>query len=60
MSKFEIGAHRRKYLKTEVRFMVRAGGYVMCRVPRCVPFIMTEKEWRKLEPIEEPKKAKQT
>lgn len=29
-------------------FMVRSGGYVMVKRPRCAPFVMTEKEWRKL------------
>lgn len=28
--------------------MTRSGGYVMCRRPRCIPFILTEKEWGKL------------
>ena len=32
----------------KVRFMVRSGGYVMCRRPRLSPFVMTEAEWRRL------------
>lgn len=31
-----------------VVFMARSGGYVMCKRPRCMPFILTEKEWGKL------------
>lgn len=38
----------------KVRFMVRSGGYVMCRRPRRAPYVMTEKEWRKLPAYEEP------
>jgi hypothetical protein len=33
----------------EIRFMVRSGGYVMCRRPRAIPFVLSEKEWNKLE-----------
>ncbi len=25
--------------------MTRSGGYVMCRFPRCVPFVTTEERW---------------
>ena len=32
----------------KVRFMVRSGGYVMCRRPRAMPYVVTEKEWRAL------------
>ncbi len=28
--------------------LVRSGGYMMVRRPRCMPFVMTEKDWRKL------------
>lgn len=31
-----------------IRYMVRSGGYVMVRRPRCVPFVLSEKDWRKL------------
>ncbi|KIQ21562.1 hypothetical protein [Xanthomonas campestris] len=31
-----------------INFMVRSGGYVMCRRPRAAPFVLAEKEWRKL------------
>jgi len=26
--------------------MARADGYVMARRPRCIPFVVTEREWR--------------
>lgn len=28
--------------------MARSGGYVMVKRPRCAPFILSEKDWRKL------------
>lgn len=31
-----------------IRFMVRSGGYVMCRRPGAAPFVLSEKHWRKL------------
>lgn len=33
--------------------MVRSGGYVMCRRPGAKPFVLSEKDWRKLphEPL---------
>jgi len=31
-----------------LRLMARADGYVMCRRPGCVPFIMTERQWNEL------------
>ncbi|MDH2239083.1 hypothetical protein N5K27_22500 [Pigmentiphaga sp. GD03639] len=37
----------------KITFMVRSGGYVMCRRPRCMPFILSEKEWRRLPKTEE-------
>lgn len=37
----------------KVRFMTRSGGYVMARRPRCVPFVMSEKEWNRLPAFEE-------
>jgi hypothetical protein len=36
----------------KVMFMVRSGGYVMVKRPRCAPFVLTEKEWRKLPKVE--------
>lgn len=36
-----------------VRFMVRSGGYVMCRRPHCTPYVLSEKEWRRLPPYED-------
>lgn len=32
----------------KLRFMTRSGGYVMCRRPRCMPYVMSEGDWRKL------------
>lgn len=32
-----------------IRFMCRSGGYVMCRRPRAIPFVLTEKQWMRLE-----------
>lgn len=29
----------------EIRFMAEASGYVMVRRPRCIPFVLTRKEW---------------
>ena len=37
----------------KVRFMARSGGYVMCRRPRCAPFVLSEKEWLKLPAFHE-------
>ncbi len=31
-----------------IRLMARSGGYVMVRKPRCMPFVLSEKEWAKL------------
>lgn len=31
-----------------IRYLTRSGGYVMVRRPRCVPFVMHEKDWAKL------------
>ena len=31
-----------------VRLMARSGGYVMVRRPRCIPFVLTEKEWARM------------
>lgn len=38
-----------------VRFMARSGGYVMCRRPRAMPFVLTEKEWAKMPLYDEAK-----
>lgn len=34
--------------ENRVRLMARSGGYVMVRKPRCMPFVLTEKDWAKL------------
>ena len=52
MSRFAIDMRDRKDLQStgneRIRFMVRSGGFVMCRRPRQKPFVLTEKEWAKL------------
>lgn len=50
MSKFEIAPLVRKDKNGKVTFMCRSGGYVMVRHPRAMPFVLSEKEWRKLQP----------
>jgi hypothetical protein len=32
----------------EIRLMARADGHVMVRRPRCMPFVLTEKQWHNL------------
>lgn len=58
MSKFAIDLRDRKDLQStgneRIRFMVRSGGFVMCRRPRQKPFVLTEKEWAKLPIWEQP------
>ena len=58
MSKFAIDLRDRKDLQSSgnerIRFMVRSGGFVMCRRPRQKPFVLTEKEWGKLPLWEQP------
>lgn len=39
----------------KVRFMARSGGYVMCRRPRCMPFVLSERQWLNLPVFEETK-----
>lgn len=39
-------------LHGRINFMFRSGGYVMCRRPRKAPFVLTEKDWRKLPKVE--------
>lgn len=36
-----------------IRMMARSGGYVMARRPRKMPFVLTEKQWMKLEVFEQ-------
>ena len=31
-----------------IKYMTRSGGYVMARRPRAMPFVLSEKDWRKL------------
>lgn len=32
----------------KITFMVRSGGYVMCKRPRATPFVISEKDWKRL------------
>lgn len=34
-----------------LRFMARSGNYVMARKTRCMPFVLTVKEWEALPPF---------
>jgi len=31
-----------------IMFMVESGGYVMCKRPRCMPFVVSIKAWEKM------------
>lgn len=31
-----------------IHYMVRSGGYVMVRYPRALPFVLSERQWKKL------------
>lgn len=33
-----------------IKAMACADGYVMCRRPGCIPFVLTVKEWDRLPP----------
>ena len=39
----------------KVHYMACSGGYVMVRRPRCMPLVLTEKEWGKWELFAEPR-----
>ncbi|WP_169307286.1 hypothetical protein [Chitiniphilus eburneus] len=52
MSKIEIAPYERQDKISKIVFMCRSGGYVMCRRPRAMPFVLTEKEWRNLDPYQ--------
>lgn len=49
MSKHAINTSDRQDAHGRITFMVRSGGYVMCRRPRSLPFVLSEKQWAKLE-----------
>lgn len=57
MSKSAIDYRDRLDLRStgneRIRFMVRSGGFVMCRRPRQKPFVLSETEWAKLPVWEE-------
>lgn len=38
----------------KVRYMACSGGYIMARRPRCMPFVLSEKEWGKWDLFREP------
>ncbi|UVS93517.1 hypothetical protein [Burkholderia glumae] len=48
MSKLHIDTQPREDHLGKIVFMVRSGGYVMCKRPRCIPFVLTEKRWNAL------------
>jgi hypothetical protein len=31
-----------------LKYMAHASGYVMVRLPKCLPFVLSEKDWRAL------------
>ncbi|MBC8642964.1 hypothetical protein IAG25_40100 [Caballeronia sp. EK] len=48
MSKAIIDTKGRYDKHGEIRYMTRSGEYVMCRRPRCMPFVLSEKDWNTL------------
>lgn len=48
MSQFLIDPAPAYDCRGKITFMVRSGGYVMCKRPRAVPIVLSEKDWRKL------------
>jgi hypothetical protein len=48
MSKHAICTKDKQDEHGRIVFMTRSGGYVMCRRPRCLPFVLSEKQWGKL------------
>lgn len=49
MKAFERVDTRPAYDKLgKIQHMVTSGGYVMVRRPRCMPFVLTLKEWARL------------
>lgn len=45
--RFPLGPRYDRHGK--INLMSRAGGYCMARRPRCIPFVLTEKQWLKLD-----------
>lgn len=35
----------------DIKFMAEADGYVMCRRPGCMPFVLSKKSWEALEKV---------
>lgn len=50
MSKQHINTVDKQDENGRIVYMTRSGGYVMCKRPRCLPFVLSEKQWAKLEP----------
>lgn len=48
MSRFIINTADAYDASGPIKYMTRSGGYVMVRRPRCAPFVLSEKDWRKL------------
>ena len=48
MSSFIINTHDAYDAHGPIKYMTRSGGYVMVRRPRCAPFVLSEKDWRRL------------
>jgi hypothetical protein len=49
MKRYEAVDHRPGYDRHgKINHMVSSGGYVMVHRPRCMPFVMTIKDWAKL------------
>lgn len=48
MIKCHIDTQPREDQLGKITFMARSDGYVMCRRPHCMPFVLAEKEWTRL------------
>jgi hypothetical protein len=55
MSVIDTGPREDRHGK--IVFMVRSGGYVMCKRPRAGPFVVTEKEWARMPRLGDPTAA---
>lgn len=43
----------------EIRFMAEKDGYVMCRRPHCMPFVLSKKDWTRLPDAKTARETKQ-
>lgn len=57
MSQAAIDCGPREDTHGKIVFMVRSGGYVMCKRPRCAPFVLSEKELARLPKLGDPASA---